>query len=232
MDFDALPGNLARVRDEIAAIQAREDQHGNVRIVGVTKGHPVGAVHAACAAGLLDLGENRVQEALEKQAQLPELPVRWHMIGHLQTNKTKSVPGRFAMVHSIDSVRVADALERALERHGTAAPLPVLVQVNIAGEEQKDGCDPVAAPEIVAHVASLRHLRLNGLMTMAPFTDEERVQRRVFGRLRTLRDQLVADGGWDLRELSMGMSDDYPSAVAEGATIVRLGTVLFGARPR
>jgi pyridoxal phosphate enzyme (YggS family) len=231
MSYAALRDNLARVREEIARIQAREALRGSVRIVTVTKGHPPEAVRAALAAGLEDIGENRVQEALEKQEALAELPVRWHLVGHLQTNKAKHVPGRFVMVHSVDSVRVVAVLEKAAEAAGAAgaAPPEILVQVNVAGEEQKYGCTPDEAVEVLEKAAAASHLRVRGLMTMAPLTVDERVQRRTFAALRELGASLEA-AGHTLPELSMGMSADYPAAVAEGATIVRLGTVLFGER--
>lgn len=228
MAFADLPGHLARVREDIARIQAREGLRGVVRIVAVTKGHPVQAVRAAMEAGLPDVGENRVQEALEKQDAAAGIPVTWHLIGHLQTNKAKLVSGRFAWVHSVDSPRVAEALSRAAA--AGAAPLKVLIQVNVAGEAQKSGCEPGAAGEIAGRVAGLPGLELAGLMTMAPLTDDERVQRRVFGDLRRLRESLEGQGH-RLAELSMGMSGDYHAAVAEGATMLRLGTVLLGERP-
>ncbi|MDH3570354.1 MAG: YggS family pyridoxal phosphate-dependent enzyme, partial [Gemmatimonadota bacterium] len=180
--------------------------------------------------GLRDLGENRVQEALGKLDALADLDASWHLIGHLQTNKAKHVPGRFAMVHSIDSLRVAEALEQAMARRAPGTPLPVLLQVNVAGERQKGGCAPEEATALLEGIAGMPHLALRGLMTMAPFTDDESDQRRAFAGLRRLRDAL-ATRGHDLTELSMGMSGDYRAAVAEGATILRLGTVLFGERP-
>jgi hypothetical protein len=216
------------VREEIARVQAREGLGHAVRIVAVTKGHPAAAVRAALDAGLTDVGENRVQEAIQKQDQLPPLPVRWHLVGHLQTNKAKRVPGRFALVHSVDSSRVADALDQAARR-GDGGALAVLLQVNVAGEGQKSGCRPEDAVELAQHVAALPGLALAGLMTMAPFTDDEAEQRAAFAGLRRLQERLV-QGGLPLPELSMGMSGDYGAAVAEGATMVRLGTVLFGER--
>lgn len=235
MTFDAVPENLARVRGRIAEVQTREGLAGEVRVVAVTKGHGPEAARAAARAGLTDLGESRVQEALGKLDTLADLEAQWHLVGHLQSNKAKLLPGRFRWVHSVDSVKVAEAIDRACARAAvaderTAQPIAVLVQVNVAGEEQKYGCRPAAAEAVVERVRALPHLVLRGLMTMAPFTDDEAVQRRVFGALRRLRDRL-ADSGWELPELSMGMSDDYPAAVAEGATMVRLGTVLFGERP-
>lgn len=230
MAFDSLPTSLLRVREDIARVQAREGLHGPVRIVAVTKGHPTGAAHAAVQAGLSDLGENRVQEAVEKIAVLPDLPATWHLIGHLQTNKVKFVPGRFAWVHAVDSVRLAQALARAMERRAGSATLKVLVQVNVSGEAQKSGCEPHAALEVTQRVAELPALDLRGLMTMAPYVDDESIQRRTFAELRRVREQLDS-AGLRLPELSMGMSGDYRAAVAEGATMLRLGTVLFGERP-
>ena len=235
MAFAALADNLARVRDEIARAQAAEGWRHDVRIVAVTKGHAPEAVQAAFQAGLHDVGENRVQEGLEKREAAGAVPVRWHLIGHLQTNKAKHVPGAFALVHSVDSWRVAEALgggvRKAAERSGRTSTLEVLLQVNLAGEEQKSGCAPEEAPGLATRIAALPELKLHGLMTMAPFTDDERVQRRVFRQLRELRDQIVA-GGPALPELSMGMSGDFRAAVAEGATMLRLGTILFGERPQ
>jgi len=224
-----LPANLARVRDEIARVQSREGLRVQVRIVAVTKGHLPEAVKAAAGAGLTDVGENRVQEALDKQEQAGGVPVTWHLIGHLQTNKAKHVPGRFGWVHSVDSVRVAEALDHAVATRG-GGPLAVLLQVNVTGEGQKSGCDPGAAGEIVARVRALGGLDLRGLMTMAPLAEDEMVQRKAFGGLRSLRDDLERQGH-RLPELSMGMSGDFRAAVAEGATMLRLGTVLFGERP-
>ncbi len=225
-----LEENLARVRDEIADVQARVGVDQPVRIVAVTKGHAPAVARAAVAAGMQDLGENRIQEAMAKLEELSDLSATWHLIGHLQTNKAKFVSGRFAWVHSVDSVRVVDALGRAVERHQASEPLQVLVQVNVAGEGQKNGCDLEEAARVVARVEGTAGLEVRGLMTMAPFTDDERVQRDVFAGLRRLREQLETAGS-RLPELSMGMSGDYPQAVAEGATMLRLGTVLLGERP-
>jgi len=229
MARETLRENLAWVREDIARVQAQAGLSGEVRIVAVTKGHSTEVVREALSEGLADLGENRVQEGLEKIEALAGAAARWHLIGHLQTNKAKHVPGRFAWVHSVDSVRIARALQQAMERRAEGQRLPVLVQVNVAGEEQKSGCDASVAAEVAQQVVESPSLELRGLMTMAPFVDDERVQRRVFGDLRRLRERLEA-AGFPLPDLSMGMSGDYRAAVAEGATIVRLGTVLFGGR--
>jgi pyridoxal phosphate enzyme (YggS family) len=230
MDFTMISTNLRRVEEQIADVQAYEGVSTDVRIVAVTKGHPLESVHAAASVGLVDVGENRIQEALRKQDDAPELNVNWHLIGHLQSNKAKHVPGRFTMVHSVDSVRIAEALERANDRlpHSESA-LDVLIQVNVGREPQKSGCEPENAPELASFIAEAPHLVARGLMTMAPYSDDEREQRSVFEALRLLRDELETEG-FDLPELSMGMSNDFRAAVAEGATILRLGTVLFGER--
>jgi pyridoxal phosphate enzyme (YggS family) len=223
MSFEALPERLAQVRGEIARRAAQQ-----VTIVAVTKGFGVDAVRASLEAGLADIGENRVQEALEKQAGLGTRDsgsgIRWHLIGHLQRNKAKLVPGRFEVVHSVDSLALATELDKR------ASGLRVLLQVNVAGEDQKSGCAAGEAPELARQISTLGHLRLEGLMTMAPFTDDVDVQRRTFRGLRVLRDTMKEEHGLWLPTLSMGMSGDYATAVEEGATVIRLGTVLFGAR--
>jgi len=198
-----------------------------VTVVAVTKGHPVERLREAAAAGLLDVGENRVQEALRKQEAWPGAPVRWHLIGHLQRNKAKLAVGRFALIHSLDSVRLADALEGAAAAAGVVQE--VLVEVNVAREPQKSGAPPEEAPALVAHAARLPHLAVRGLMGLAPFGAPPDVQHQVFGELRRLRDAL-ATSSLDLAVLSMGMSADFEAAVEEGATMVRLGTILFGER--
>lgn len=231
MAFDSLPSNLAQVRDEIARVQVREGLRGDVKIVAVTKGHSADAARSAVQSGLTELGENRVQEGLGKIDELVELPATWHLIGHLQTNKAKLIPGCFMWVHSVDSIRLAEALQHAMDRRAEGNRLRILVQVNVSGEAQKSGCAQELAADIAQRVAESSALQLEGLMTMAPFVDDERVQRRVFGDLRRVRESLEASG-LRLPELSMGMSGDYRAAVAEGATILRLGTVLFGDRPK
>src|SRR6266850_6154675 len=227
MSFAALPERLAQVRAEIARRQAVGGWTHAVTIVAVTKGFGPDAVTAALAAGIADIGENRVQEALDKMDRVAALgtEVRWHLIGHLQRNKAKLVPGRFALVHSLDSAELAEELNRRAKE-----PIRVLLQVNVAREAQKSGCAPEAAPGLARHIAALDALRLEGLMTLAPFTDDEDVQRRTFRDLRVLRDRIKEEEGVWLPTLSMGMSSDYASAAQEGATVIRLGTALFGPR--
>jgi hypothetical protein len=227
MDFRALPERLAQVRAEIVRRRASGGWTHPVTIVAVTKGFGLDAVAAALAAGLTDLGENRVQEAIEKIDAPESRGAVWHLIGHLQRNKARHVPGRFALVHSLDSEPLAAELERrAAERDVT---LRVLLQVNVAGEAQKSGCAPAEAPALARAVAGHSHLKLEGLMTVAPFTEDAAVQRRTFRALRILRDDLQGEGLW-VPVLSMGMSGDYGTAVEEGATMLRLGTALFGSR--
>ncbi len=220
--------DLAAVRTRIAAAAARAGRRADeVSIVAVTKGHPIERAREAAAAGLLDLGENRVQEALAKQDAWPGAPVRWHLIGHLQRNKAKLAAGRFALIHSLDSVRLAEALEAAAAAAGIVQE--VLVEVNLAREPQKSGALPEEAPALLARAAALPHLAVRGMMAMAPYTTDAGVQRQVFRQLRQLRDRL-ATPDLPLGVLSMGMSGDFEIAVEEGATMLRLGTILFGER--
>src|SRR6266699_2147614 len=171
MAFEALPERLAQVRAEIARLAPQA-----VTIVAVTKGFGTDAVRAARDVGLADIGENRVQEALQKQDALRDVDgIRWHLIGHLQRNKAKVVPGRFELVHSVDSMELATELDRRAQ-----APLRVLLQVNVAREPQKSGCAPEQAPGLARQIAGLAQLQLEGLMTIAPLTDDEDVQRRTF----------------------------------------------------
>ena len=227
MDFGALPERLAHVRVEIARRQAAAGWSHPVTIVAVTKGFGLEAVEAALAAGLTDLGENRVQEAVAKIDTPVGRRATWHLIGHLQRNKAKDVPGRFGLVHSLDSAALAEELDRRAATHG--ATVRALLQVNVAGETQKSGCAPAETAGLAKRVAGLAHLALEGLMTIAPLTDDEAAQRRTFRGLRELRDALKEDGLW-LPTLSMGMSGDYGVAIEEGATVIRVGTALFGSR--
>ncbi|MDQ3428031.1 MAG: YggS family pyridoxal phosphate-dependent enzyme [Gemmatimonadota bacterium] len=194
--------------------------------MAVTKTHGPEAVAAAVSAGLSDVGENRVQEALPKQEALPDLAVQWHLIGGLQRNKARHAAGRFALIHSVDRADLATELDR---RMALGARQPVLVQVNCSDEAQKGGVAPGELPALLDALAPLQSLEVCGLMTMSAFTDDTAEQRRAFRRLRELREAAELSGH-RLPELSMGMSADYPVAVEEGATMIRLGTVLFGER--
>ena len=226
MSDSELSGTLAEIRSVIAARQRAGGWSHPVRIVAVTKGHGAEAVRAAAAAGLDAVGENRVQEALGKQEACADLAVEWHLIGTLQRNKARHVVGRFALIHSIDRLDLAEELDR---RIGDAPRQGVLVQVNCSDEPQKGGVEPEQLEPLLAGMRPLQRLDVRGLMTMAAFTDREVEQRRAFARLHDLRERLQSVG-YPLPELSMGMSGDFGVAVEAGATIVRLGTVLFGAR--
>lgn len=226
MDFPGLRSTLRAIQDRIRHHQGIGGWTHPVRIVAVTKTHGPEAVRAAVAGGLQDVGENRVQEALAKQAQLTDLPVRWHLIGTLQRNKVRHAVGRFALIHSVDRAELADELAR---RVAPGSHQPVLVEVNCSGESQKGGVEPAGLPALLDRISRLPALELQGLMTMAALTADAAAQRSAFGRLRAERDRMTA-AGYPLPELSMGMSGDYPIAVEEGATMVRLGTLLFGER--
>jgi PLP dependent protein len=225
MPFPDLVDRLGEVQRRIGDAAARGGHGQRVRVVAVTKTHGVEAVEAAFEAGLRDVGENKVQEAIEKMSGAP-LELRWHLIGHLQRNKARFLP-RFQMLHSLDSPRLADAVSAVGSHHGS--PLEVLVQVNVAGEETKGGYEPGVIGQEGERLLGLTGLRVVGVMTMAPFGASEGVLRSVFSGARSARDML-AGLGHPAVELSMGMSDDYEIAVEEGATMLRLGTVLFGAR--
>jgi pyridoxal phosphate enzyme (YggS family) len=227
MDFPGLPARLAVVRETVAKSQAARGWQHPVRIVGVTKTHGPEAVTAALAAGLQDIGENRVQEALQKQDVLQGVKVEWHLIGTLQRNKARHVVGRFAFIHSLDREDLALELDRRLATAGSRQS--VLVQVNCSAEPQKGGVSPGELPALLDKIAQLEHLEVLGLMTMSALTEDRAEQRRAFRLLRELREA-GERSGHRLPELSMGMSGDYPIAVEEGATMIRLGTVLFGER--
>jgi len=226
MQYPGLEQRLAQVRARIAEHQAKGGWEHPVSVIAVTKGHPAAAVEAAVLAGLRAVGENRVQEALAKQDALPGAAVEWHLIGTLQRNKARHAVNRFALIHSVDTVALAMELDR---RALPGTRQQVLVQVNCSGEPQKGGVEPEDLFGLLDAIVALEHLELRGLMTMAELSNDERVQRAAFRRLRELRDQAVTRGAM-LPELSMGMSGDYPVAVEEGATMVRLGTLLFGER--
>ena len=226
MAFSGLAARLDAVRATIAERQRRSGYSHPVTIVAVTKTHGPDAVLAAAAAGITAVGENRVQEALAKMPEAAAAPVEWHLIGSLQRNKVKQVVRRFALVHSIDRTELA---EEFIRRIPSGSKQRVLVEVNCGGEAQKAGAEPDTLPELLDSLAAMPALVVEGLMTMAPFTDDESVQRATFRRLRTLRDE-AEQRGHRLPHLSMGMSGDYAVAVEEGATMVRLGTILFGER--
>ncbi|MBZ0272037.1 YggS family pyridoxal phosphate-dependent enzyme [bacterium] len=220
--------NIAGVRERIgrAASRAGRDPNG-VLLLAVSKTHPAEAVEAAYAAGQRDFGENYAQEARQKAGAVRHADVRWHFIGHLQTNKVRQIAPFVSVIHTVDSERLAAEIAR--RARGAGRETDVLLQVNVAGETQKSGCAPDEAEAIARVVADLPGVRLAGLMTMPPLAPPERT-RPHFRRLRELRDGIARRLAMPLPDLSMGMSDDLEVAVEEGATIVRVGTAIFGAR--
>ena len=226
MDFPALPGSLARVREAVATHQAIGGWTHPVRIVAVTQTHGPEAMRAAVAAGLTDIGENRVQEAMEKQDALAGVRADWHLIGTLQRNKARHAVGRFALIHSVDRLDLAAELDR---RAAEGSRQAVLVQVNCSDEPQKGGVEPGGVPALLEALGRFARLEVRGLMTMSALTDDVAEQRRAFRRLRELREA-GERSGHRLPELSMGMSGDFAVAVEEGATMIRIGTLLFGER--
>jgi pyridoxal phosphate enzyme (YggS family) len=217
--------NLQAVRRRIS--EALQGDSRIVTLVAVSKSKPAESVRAAFAAGCTDFGESYVQEAVPKLASLGDLRATWHFIGHLQTNKARDVARAFDWVHGVDSTRLAAALARA--RPADLGKLNVCVQVNISGEATKGGVAPTGALALAREVAALPQLRLRGLMGMAAPTDDTAGQRREFATLRRVRSEIVA-AGIPLDTLSMGMSDDFEAAIAEGSTMVRIGTAIFGQR--
>lgn len=235
MKPEELAARLIRVRERLErACAACGRRPEDVLLVAVSKFHAAADVAAVAGAGQVDFGENYVQEALEKRAELAREPfagcLRWHMIGHVQSRKAAQVAGAFALIHTLDSVKLADALERRLADSG--AMQPVLMEINIGEEPQKAGVMIGDAAALAEHVlARCPHLELRGLMCLPPVFDAGDAARPYFARLRRLGEELRSRLGIGLPELSMGMSGDFPAAVAEGATIVRIGTDIFGPRP-
>jgi len=228
----SIRANLDSVRDRIRRAAGRAGREPtSVRLVAISKTFGPDHVRAAAAAGQVDFGENRVQEALQKIEQTAELRIRWHLVGHLQSNKARKAVPAFAAIHSVDGLELVERLDRAAAELG-AAP-DVLIQVDLAQEPTKFGAPPDEARRLVQAAAACRAVRLVGLMLLPPWLDDVEAVRPYFARLRRLRDELVAAGtpAAMLRELSMGMSHDVEIAVEEGATIVRVGTAIFGGRP-
>jgi PLP dependent protein len=224
--------NIAHVRSTIAEAALRVGRAPKeITLVAVSKTMPVELVQMAYNLGVTDFGENRVQEALPKIAVFHPQDLRWHMIGHLQSNKASKVVSSFYCVHSVDSLHLAQTLNRyALEQ---GRQLPVLLQVNVSGEISKEGMSPAEALELTRQFAALPHIQIEGLMTIAPLVEDPEQVRPVFRELRLLRDQLRAElPSCSWQHLSMGMTGDYSVATEEGATIVRIGRAIFGEREK
>jgi len=227
----SIAGRLSAIRERIdAAARAAGRDPSSVRLIAVSKTFPLAAIREAWAAGHRDFGENRVQEALRKIDEASDLPVRWHLIGHLQTNKARRAVEAFSTIQSVDSVELLEKLDRMAAAAGTAPEL--LIQVDLAREATKFGAPPDEARRLLDAAGRCHAVRTIGLMTLPPLPDTPEDARPWFRQLRELRDRWAADGvpAAMLRELSMGMSGDFEVAVQEGATMVRVGTAIFGSR--
>ena len=231
--FEAIRENLARVKEAVAQAAIRAGRSpGEVRLIAVSKTFDAATVQGAVDAGAADLGENRVQEAAAKVDSVKGPGLRWHLIGHLQSNKARIAARIFDVIHTIDSVELIQRLDRVAEEEGRK--LDVLIQVDLGHEATKTGAAESALPALLETLDGARNLALKGLMTLPPYLDDAEQVRPYFRRLREMRDQLnrVRPADRQLTELSMGMSHDFAVAIEEGATIVRIGTAIFGARTK
>ena len=225
MDEVQLGSRLAAIRARIEAAAVRCGRlPQDVTLVAITKTHPASVVKSAIELGATDLGENRVQEAEQKITEVGRTTARWHLVGHLQANKARRAVQLFDVIHSLDSLELARRLDRLCGEEGREN-LPVLVQVDLGHEKTKSGIDEAELPALVETLAGLSRVQLIGLMTLPPFFDDPEQARPYFQRLRKLRDKWVPNG-----ELSMGMTNDFEVAIEEGATMVRVGTAIFGER--
>jgi pyridoxal phosphate enzyme (YggS family) len=228
LDYADFTRRADAVRAHLAAACARAGRDpAEVELMAVTKTHPAAAAEFAARYGLRTVGENRVQEGVEKRAQCPA-PLAWELIGHLQSNKARLAAAHFDRVQSVDSEKLLNHLDRAAGELGKV--LPVLLQINAGHDPAKFGAEPGDAPRLLEAALARPHLRVDGLMTIAPLSADPAVAARTFANLRELRDRLASRFGVPLRELSMGMSGDLDAAIAAGSTLVRVGTALFGTR--
>jgi PLP dependent protein len=228
--FQARANKLRHLMDEACVAAGRKP--GEVTLMPVTKTHPAAAVEFVARAGFGAVGENRVQETIEKRAQLPGLRIRWELIGHLQSNKAKLAAAHFDRVQSVDSEKLLTLLNRGAAEAGRT--LPILLQFNAGNDPAKFGAEPADAPRLLECALAQPHLLVEGLMTIAPLgaspAEAHEPARRTFSALRELRDNLAARYQQPMRELSMGMTADFAEAIAAGSTLVRVGTALFGPR--
>ncbi|HIJ81302.1 MAG TPA: YggS family pyridoxal phosphate-dependent enzyme [Desulfuromonadales bacterium] len=225
-----IAGNLKHIAEHIRSTAERAGRnHGSVRLVAVSKTRPAADVMAAYHAGQVLFGENYVQELTVKMAEVRE-PVEWHFIGHLQSNKVKYIAGGVSLIHSVDRLSLAEEISRQWGRFGKVCD--VLIQVNVSGESTKSGTTEAGAIELVKACSLLPNIRVKGLMTMPPFFDDPEAARPFFAELRRLADRIRQENiaGVEMKELSMGMSGDFEAAIQEGATLVRIGTAIFGGR--
>lgn len=228
-----LSERIAQVRQRIDDAARRCNRASEeIALIAISKTHPSALLREALALGLTDFGENRVQEAEGKIVELGRNTARWHLVGHLQSNKTKRAVQLFDVIHSLDSVSLAQRLDRLCLEEGRAE-LPVLIQIDLGGEATKTGIEPQGLPELLDALRDLERVRLIGLMTLPPYFENADCGRPYFKTLRQLRDKLQREGRFGERagELSMGMSHDFEIAIEEGATMVRVGTAIFGGRP-
>ena len=226
----AILSTLQAVRQAVSAAASEVGRApDSVSLLAVSKTFPAGAVREAAAAGQRAFGENYLQEALDKMAALHDLPLEWHFIGPIQSNKTRPIAEHFAWVHGVDRLKVAERL--SAQRPADLPPLNICLQVNVSGEASKSGVAPAEVEALAMQVAQLPNLRLRGLMAIPAPAEDAAAQRRPFALMRELFERLRARG-LPLDTLSMGMSHDFPAAIAEGATIVRIGTAIFGARSK
>jgi len=226
---ERITASLPAIQDRIYAAAQRSGRGSDeVTLVAVTKAHPIAAVYAALSHGLFNLGENRTEELAWKHATVEDGRAQWHMIGHVQRRKAPRLVGVADLVHSIDSVRLAERLSNAALEAGEV--VSVLVQVNTSGEQSKDGFQGSGVRDEILGVLALPGLEVRGLMTMAPFTDDETLLRRTFEGVRTLDEELRPVEGYCGDHLSMGMTNDFEIAIEEGSTMIRIGTALFGER--
>ena len=223
--MSTIADNIGLVRQRIrAAADAVQRDANSIHLLAVSKTKPAQAVREAYAAGMRDFGENYLQEALGKQAELTDLPLSWHFIGPIQSNKTRAIAENFAWVHSVDRLKIAQRLSE--QRPADLAPLNICIQVNVSGEASKSGCTPADLPALANAISALPRLKLRGLMAIPEPTEDRAAQDAAFAAVRDLQASL----NLPLDTLSMGMSHDLESAIAQGATWVRIGTALFGAR--
>ena len=223
--MSTIADNLGQVSQRIrAAADAVQRDASSIHLLAVSKTKPAQAVREAYAAGMCDFGENYLQEALGKQAELTDLPLSWHFIGPIQSNKTRAIAENFAWVHSVDRLKIAQRLSE--QRPADLPPLNICIQVNVSGEASKSGCTPADLPALASAISALPRLKLRGLMAIPEPTEDRAAQDAAFAQVRDLQNSLDLP----LDTLSMGMSHDLESAIAQGATWVRIGTALFGAR--
>ena len=223
--MSTIAGNIAQVEARIrAAALAVQRDVTSIHLLAVSKTKPAAALREAYAAGVRDFGENYLQEARAKQVELADLPLCWHFIGPIQSNKTRDIAEHFAWVHSVDRLKIAQRLSD--QRPADLPPLNICIQVNVSGEASKSGCNPADLPALATAISALPRLKLRGLMAIPEPTEDRAEQDAAFATVRTLQESL----NMGLDTLSMGMSHDLESAIAQGATWVRIGTALFGAR--